>query len=260
MFKEKNNLIVPVVTPMYNSKIDIISLEKIIDFLIENKVDAIFILGTTGEFQRMTLEEKIVIIEIAYEKVKGRVSLLIGISSNTIEEMKKIIQAANHFQSTALVLAPLFGGGSPEDKINIVLKHSSLPVIFYNNPDICGNNNLDIDIVKKFSNNKMVVGIKDSSGDEDYFKNLCKLSSKSFLVFQGSETQYMKLPKKSFAGLVSGSANVDPIMFKRMLENPTNDIFTKVMSLKEKIKPKAIKGIKKLLVKNGVIMSDELYE
>lgn len=262
ILRENNNLIVPIITPRHNSKIDMAGLEKMIEFLVTGGVDSIFILGTTGEFGHLSQPEKLVIIEASYRKIEQRVPLLIGVSAATIEQTRELVRATSHLRFAALVLAPLFGEGDAETKIEIALENSNLPIFLYNNPAIHGNENLDLGIIEKYAAHNRVVGAKDSSGDEDYFKKLVSLSSESFFVLQGSETQYLKSPGKAKAGLVSGSANIYPSEFRKLLDDTDEQMIAEITELKNDLKeisPNAIKGIKIMLTRRGVIASDELY-
>ncbi|MFZ2193289.1 MAG: dihydrodipicolinate synthase family protein [Candidatus Moraniibacteriota bacterium] len=258
MFK---GLIVPIITPRKNSQFDIESFEKLMNFLIERRVDAIFVLGTTGEFLKLSLEEKKMIISACIPFV-DKVSILIGVSADTVEETEELIGVANKMKSFAVVLTPMVGQGEVAEKIELALNHSNLPILLYNNPAIQGGMNLDLDIIKKYSANPKIIGIKDSSSDSDYNNQLIEISSDNFLFFQGSESEFINSSNKKTAGLVAGSANVYPDEFKKLIENPNSEIFHKIKELKnniKKISPNSVHNMKVLLKEMGVIKSDEIY-
>lgn len=58
------------------------SYEKLIDFHLENKTDAIVALGTTAEATCLTDDEKFKLIDISIEKMGGKIPLIVGIGSN----------------------------------------------------------------------------------------------------------------------------------------------------------------------------------
>lgn len=263
MFKNNKNLIVPIITPRLNSNIDVEGLEKLINFLIINKVDAIFILGSTGEFSKIAPDEKIAIMRYSADIVKSKVPLLVGVSAESIDEMKMLIEESNKIKADAVVVMPLFGQGQIMDKMDILLEYSKAPIILYNNPSICNHQNFDISLVKKLSDHKKIIGIKDSSKDEKYFNQLLGLASPKFKVFQGNESLFLKFYRGNEAGLVASSANVYPKEFKHLLEKPrSQSVINMIASLKTGIKeisPNSILSLKTKLFRAGLIKSDELY-
>lgn len=255
-------LVVPIITPSKNNTVDIVSLKKLINFLIKNKTDALFILGTTGEFQNLTLEEKKITIRASAAAIRRRVPLMVGISAPTIQETEQLINLTNKLKVSAVVLAPLFGKGDAGEKINIVIKQSRQPILLYNNPAIHGKRNLDLRIIKKFLTNKKIVGIKDSSGNNNYFNKLLKLSSKNFGVFQGEEKNIMEFLQKNIAGIVSGSANLYPKEFKTLFLQKSKDIMDKISKRKKEIaslSPNYIFGLKIKLAEEDLIETSQLF-
>src|ERR1700712_4845922 len=84
---------VALVTPFTaEGLVDYIALEKIIDYVINGKVNYIVTLGTTGETATLTHHEKITILEFTYEKVAGRVPVVVGIGGNNT---RSVVEALN---------------------------------------------------------------------------------------------------------------------------------------------------------------------
>ncbi|MCD4694240.1 dihydrodipicolinate synthase family protein [bacterium] len=259
MIKE---LIVPVITPVKDSRVDIESFKNLINFLINNRVDSIFVLGATGEFLKLSLKEKREIINICTSFV-DRSSFLIGVSANTLKETRELIDASNNLKPSAIVLTPMVGQGEVVEKIELALKYSILPIILYNNPAIQNNINLDLSIINKYAVNSKIIGIKDSSSNEDYNDQLIKISPDSFKFFQGSESQFINFPNKEISGLVASSANVYPAEFKNFIKSSNNKSSDKIRNLKndiKKISPNSIFNIKTLLKEMCIIESNEIYE
>ena len=254
-------LVVPIITPEENGVADAASLTKLLNFLIKNKVDAIFILGTTGEFQHLSLAEKKRIIKISTAIINKRLPLLVGISAQTIEEIQQLIQTANNLNVDAVVLAPLFGRGNPYKKIQIVIKKSRSPLLIYNNPIIHNNKNLDLNFLKQFSDNKKIIGIKDSSGDAHYFKKLLKLKSKKFKIFQGRERSIINSLRKGASGIIAGTANVYPQEFKALILKKDSRTMNKILKYKKELSSSSnyISGIKAKLLEMNIIKTNHLF-
>ena len=226
-------LMVPVITPRQGDTLDTVSLGNLLRFLIENGVDGVFVLGTTGEFQHMSLTDKQQVIKTAVDAVAGQVPVLVGISAQTVAETEKLIKLCNQSAMDAVVLAPMFGEGQTEAKISLAEELSDRPILLYNNPAIHGQKHLDLELVKKVTGHPKIIGIKDSSGDPEYFEKLLGLKSEKFLVFQGREKFILDSMAKGAAGFVSGTANVYPKEFKTLLLKKDPKILEEILKLKK---------------------------
>jgi len=254
--------IVPAITPRSNSKIDLPSLGKLIEFLISSGVDSIFILGTTGESRKMSLAEKLQAIKYSSVCVRNRISLLVGISAHTFDETLALIEESKECGADALVLAPMFGEMESSEQIKKIVEKSSLPIVLYNNPGIHGGSNLPIEIIEEFASDPQIIGIKDSSGDEDYFRKLMELNSDDFGVIQGKEALILQSLQSGAEGFVAGMANIIPETCKKLWIKQDQATMNEVMSIKSKLKssfPDSITGYKTKLVELGIIESNQLF-
>jgi len=81
---------VALVTPFQaNFSVDHNALGKVIDFVIDGGVEYIVTMGTTGETLTLSKEEKRDIILYTYEKVAGRVPVVVGVGGNNTAELEK---------------------------------------------------------------------------------------------------------------------------------------------------------------------------
>jgi 4-hydroxy-tetrahydrodipicolinate synthase len=79
---------VAIVTPFNeNETVDFESLGKLIDFIIGNGVEYLVTLGTTGETPTLDKQEKLDIINFTFEKINGRVPVVVGIGGNNTKEV-----------------------------------------------------------------------------------------------------------------------------------------------------------------------------
>lgn len=255
-------LVVPVITPRFGSSVDVTGLERLADFLVASRADALFILGTTGEFQHLTLEEKKRIVRTSSECVRNRVPLWVGVSAPALPETLELIAWAADCGAQTVVLAPLFGPGDPERKIRSVLEVSPLPLVLYNNPEIHADRMLPIETVKACAADPRIAAIKDSSGDWDYFRALLKLQSAGFRVFQGRERAILESLNAGAYGMVAGLANVAPALCREMLLRRDGETMERILSAKAALRtldPDPIRALKKDLVRRGVIRSDGMF-
>ena len=70
------------VTPMKNGEIDFDALARLVDFQIENGIDALVAAGTTGESSTLTDDEHVEVIKCVVDRAAGRVPVIAGTGSN----------------------------------------------------------------------------------------------------------------------------------------------------------------------------------
>ncbi|RME77931.1 dihydrodipicolinate synthase family protein [Candidatus Woesearchaeota archaeon] len=251
-------LIVPLVTPKKDLHIDVESLRNLLLFLEDSFVDAHFILGTTGEFQKLTLEQKEKLIDLTTTLATKPV--WIGVTASSLEETKVLVELANKSTAKSIVLAPACYE-NPREVIETCLDMSELPLYLYNNPEIHRGENLPLDVVDEYK--QSVAGIKDSSGQIGYFHQLLDVQSETFKVIQG----HVDLLEDSFdlgvSHYVLGPANVAPNYFNAVLESKDKMLLTRIPDLVQDLlrrgKGNMIKGIKNALKEMQVLRSDELF-
>ena len=107
---------VAIVTPFKkNMLVDFDALGKLIDFIINNKVEYIVTLGTTGETPVLDAVEKEDIINYTFEKVNGRVPIVVGVGGNNTKEVMESLQSLPLEKATAILSAsPYYNKPSQE--------------------------------------------------------------------------------------------------------------------------------------------------
>lgn len=260
--KKLKGIIVPIVTPKIDSNIDQSGLTKIIQFMSDN-VNGIFALGTTGEFQYLTLQQKEAVLKTVSETISPNTLFLVGISAKELNESLELIKLAQKYKADAIVFAPLYGKGNLQARIDTIIKDSVLPIVLYNNPPIHNQEYLSIDNIRSLSFNPKVIGIKDSSGNWDYFSQLLSLRSDKFVILQGREEYTLDSLRLGASGVVSGYANIEPVLLKELLQLRTKTILNKFKRLKNYIKAtynNSIAGFKNELFLKRLIQTPEMFK
>jgi 4-hydroxy-tetrahydrodipicolinate synthase len=210
-------VIPPLITPIDSrDRVDERALRHIIDYVIAGGVHGVFVLGTTGEFYGVELEEKRRAIAITVEHVKGRVPVFAGASAITTRECVKLAQIAEEAGVQAVtVLTPMFITPNEEElyqHFRTVASSTSLPVLLYNNPDRTGIN-MSAQLMERLADIPQVVGVKDSSGDltltSEYIR---RTRGKEFRVLAGRDTLILATLVYGGYGCVAASANVAPAL------------------------------------------------
>ncbi len=263
MTLQLEGVIAPTITPRSNSKVDLPSLSKLLDFLIDGSVDIVFILGTTGEFQHIPVDYKCDVVSHTVKHVGGRVPVIVGISAKDMDEMFVLIEESEQSGAQGLVLAPMFGEDNPLNIVRRALDMSSLPIILYNNPEIHRGQNLPVAIVERFAQHPRIIGIKDSSGNADYFAELLNLKSEDFSILQGKESDILTSLAAGADGFVAGVANIIPEVCKQLWIDRSPEMMAQVMAAKDEVRqsfPDSINGYKDKLVRLGIIESDQSFK
>jgi 4-hydroxy-tetrahydrodipicolinate synthase len=253
-------IIVPLITPIKNNHIDEVSLKSLIDYVIKGSVDALFILGTTGEFQFLSLSEKKRLLLKTIEYTKKRVPLLVGISSLDEQEIQMLLDFSEKLELDALVLTFL-DLAKKENQLEMVVKKTRLPILLYNNPALQQGGNLDMNFIQKAQQYKTVVGIKDSSGDWDYFQKLLSLKTDTFDVYYGRTEKLIDALNLQASGLVNGYANIAPELLTKLFLTKSIDLYAEVLEMKNqlnKLSQNQIEALKIRMRELEVINSAEM--
>ena len=143
------------ITPFKNGVIDYQSLKNIIEFQIEQGVDALLINGTTGESATLSECEKREIISFAGREVGGRVPLVTGTGSNCTQKAINLSKFAQKVGADAvLVVTPYYNKASAEgliDHYETIANNIDIPLILYNVPSRTGVN-IPLSVYDKLAN------------------------------------------------------------------------------------------------------------
>lgn len=206
-------IITAMVTPVDESgKINQTATCQLIDRLIENGVHGLFILGTNGEFHRLSKQQKKEFMKIVVEYTNKRVPVYAGTGGNCTEEVIQMTKAASEIGVDAVsVITPYLLALTEEELYQHYKKiadASSVPVILYNIPKNTGNV-LSPYLVSRLSKLPNIIGIKDSSGELENLRNYIDETAKeNFSVLVGSDSLILEALKIGATGAVAATSNV----------------------------------------------------
>lgn len=107
-----------IVTPFCDTGINFSEFKKLIEFQIENKVDAIIVCGTTGESSTMSLEEKKQAIKFCVDTVDGRIPVIAGTGGNCTESVILLSKYAESVNVDALLLVTPYYNKTTQSRFN----------------------------------------------------------------------------------------------------------------------------------------------
>lgn len=218
-------IIPAMVTPLNEDEsVNYDALRKHVDFLIENGVHAIFVIGTTGEFYALSHDEKKRIIQTAIEATDKRVPVYAGTGGITTKEVIELTQMAEKEGVDAVsILTPMFISPSQDDlyrHYKRVAESTSLPIVLYNNVPRTGVN-IAVKTVERLSQIDNIIGIKDSSGNFDLTSEYIRVTRDNpyFHVIQGRDTHILAGLMYGATAAIAATSNVAPKLVVSIYEN-----------------------------------------
>lgn len=206
--------IVALVTPMLSDgSLDWDSLDKFVDFQIENGTDSIVAVGTTGESATLSPGEHCQVIERVVARAAGRVPVIAGTGANSTAEAIELSAAAKRAGADAcLSVTPYYNKPTQEglyQHFKAIAEAVEIPQILYNVP---GRTAVDMhnDTVVRLSSVENIVGIKDATGDVERGKDLIAALPPEFAVYSGDDPTAYELILGGGKGNISVTANVAP--------------------------------------------------
>ena len=160
---------VALVTPMHDDgSLDYESLQRLVEFHVENKTDAIVAVGTTGESATLNMDEHCTLLRRIVEMVRGRIPVIAGTGANSTTEAIELTQCAlDAGADAALLVTPYYNKPTQEGlylHYKKVAESVAIPQILYNVP---GRTACDMlpDTVERLSYIANIVGIKEATGN-----------------------------------------------------------------------------------------------
>ncbi len=215
----------PVLTPLIDrDTLDQDAFSRLLEHLISGGSSALFILGSTGEAPSLSHRLRKRVVDCAVSAVGDRVPLLVGISDSCLVESLELAEYSAHAGATALVLAaPYYFPLSQQAFLGYLERLTAeltLPVYLYNMPRFT-KLRIEPETVRAASQLPLVYGLKDSSGDREYFRRVRAAVSDrpDFAVLVGIEEILAEMVMHDGAmGGVCGGANLCPRLYVDLYE------------------------------------------
>ena len=222
---DPNNIngVIPAMITSFNKdeSINKEGIRKTINYLISEKVNGLYITGSTGETFLMSHDEKKQVIEIIVEEVNGRVPVIAHIGSIGTKITTELGQYAEKVGVDALSALPPFYYGFSNDEIFSYYKDISnttnLPITIYN---ISHAHLMDLDMLKRLAAIKNVKGVKYTAPTHFNFNKIKKEVGENFKIYSGMD-------EMSLSGLISGADGIIGSFYNLMPEMFV-DIYAKV--------------------------------
>lgn len=211
---------VAVVTPFTSTGVDYAKLEKLIEFHIANKSDAIIICGSTGEASTMPDEEHLSVIKCCIDTVAGRVPVIAGTGSNYTDHGVELSREAVKLGADALlVVTPYYNKCTQEGLFRHyekIASASDAPIILYNVPSRT-NVNITPDLLYRLADIENIVAVKECN-----FGQVPEVYSKCgnrYDLYSGEDGLAIPMVSLGAKGVISVVANIMPEYMSTMIHS-----------------------------------------
>lgn len=203
-----------IVTPMHtDGSIDYEALSRFVEFQIGSGINALVVMGTTGENATIEPEDQKKVIAYTVEKVAGRVPVIAGTGTNNTEHVLHNTRNACQVGADAiLVVTPYYNKATQNGLIThftAVADESTLPVILYNVPSRTGCNLLP-KTVTKLSEHPNIAAIKEAAGSLAQMIEIMHLCGDKIDVYSGEDGLTVPMMAMGAKGTISVLSNVAP--------------------------------------------------
>ena len=193
--------------------IDLDATARHVEVLLASGITGIIFLGSLGENQAMTAEEKRRVISAAIKSVNGRVPVLSGVAETSTAEAIRYARDVEKLGADGLMLLPgMLYKGDPRETLThfrSVAKSTGLPIMIYNNP-ISYANDVTPAMFAELADVKNFVALKESSGDTRRITDLRNEVGDRYAIFTGVDDLALEASILGIDGWVAGSGIAFP--------------------------------------------------
>lgn len=213
---------VALVTPFNaDGSVDYNGLKKLINYMIDGKVEYLVSLGTTGESATLKKDEKKKIWEFTAEINSGRVPLVAGIGGNdTAALLDDLRTFETNGYDAILSASPYYNKPSQEgiyQHYKAISESSPLDVFLYNVPGRTGSNVSPETTCRLAYDFKNIIGTKEASGSFDQFNQIMRDKPKDFLLISGDDPVALSMIAMGAVGVISVVGNALPQQLSDMI-------------------------------------------
>jgi 4-hydroxy-tetrahydrodipicolinate synthase len=210
---------VALITPFQDGEIDFETLDELIDFQLDNGIDGIVPIGTTGECPTLSHEEHKQVIERVVKAIGGQVPVIAGAGSNSTAEAIELTEFAKKIGADAtLQVDPYYNKPTQEgfyQHFKAIAEEVDLPIVLYDIPGRCGAG-MTPDTIVRLSEIENIVAIKDATGKMDHVSEIA--TSCNLTILSGDDSMTLPIASVGGKGVVSVVANIVPADVKAMTD------------------------------------------
>lgn len=202
-----------IVTPFKDGVVDYEQFGRLIDWQIEQGINALVVAGTTGEGSTLTDEEHKAVIKYSVERVNHRIPVIAGTGSNDTAYAIALTQYACEVGADAMLLiTPYYNKATQKGMIQsfrLIADASTKPCILYNVPSRTGCNLLP-ESVAELAGHPNIVAIKEACGNISQIAKVAALCGENIDIYSGNDDQIVPILSLGGKGVISVLSNIAP--------------------------------------------------
>ncbi len=247
---DPNNIngVIPAMITSFNKdeSINKEGIRKTVNYLISQKVNGLYVTGSTGEAFLMSLDERKQVIEIIVEEVNKRVPVIAHIGSIGTRLTIELGQHASKVGVDALSALPPFYYSFTNDEIfnyyNDISNLSDLPIIIYN---ISHANLMDFDMLKRLAKIQNIKGVKYTAASHFNFSKIKNEIGGNFKIYSGMDEMALSGIMSGADGIIGSFYNLMPEMFVNIFEQVKKNNINQAKKIQEKVNIIILYALKK---------------
>ncbi len=229
------------VTPFtVDGELDEPALRSLVDWQIEQGVDFLVPIGSTGEAATLTPAEQRRVVEVVVERAGGRVPIVAGAGSNDTRRAVAASRALCEIGVTHLLhVAPMYNRPPQRGIVQhfrAIVEASDLPVIAYNVPGRTGCN-IEAETALEIAELPNVVGIKEASGDLAQVAEILRHRPAHFSVLSGDDALTLALMEAGGDGVISVVSNATPRAMTELVSRCLAGDYAAAYAVDERLEP-----------------------
>jgi 4-hydroxy-tetrahydrodipicolinate synthase len=181
--------------------------------LIRDGVHGLVVLGTVGENNSLSPEEKRAVLKAAVETADGKVPIITGVSEFTTANAVAYARDAQRIGVDGLMVLPAMvyvpTAAELEHHFRTVAQSCALPIMLYNNPPAY-RVNIELDTLERLAEQPNIVAVKESAPDSRRFTDIFNALGERFVLFAGLDDVAFEGLCLGARGWVSGLTNAFP--------------------------------------------------
>lgn len=208
--------VIPAMITLFDEheEVDVKRTEALVEFLIERKVDGLYLTGSTGEGFLMTGEERKLVVETVVRKVAGRIPVIVHVGDIGTKKSIDLAKHAHEAGADAISsVPPFYWKFSEQDIYNFykdIAEATPLPMIVYNVP-LAGL--MGTDLLVRLSKIENVKGLKFTGKDHDQMSHLKDILGEDFIIYSGCDEMAFSGLSVGTDGIIGSFYNVMPELF-----------------------------------------------
>src|SRR6056297_654628 len=238
-----------IITPFINriegsvtkTEVDYNALERFTEFQIENGINALVVLGTTGEAPAVDEVERRRIVEHVVRVNNNRVPIIVGTGTNNTQHCIENNKMAEESGADGLlIVTPYYNKSTQKGLVrnfSYIAEKTNLPIILYNVPSRTSVNLLPETVIEIYKTNPNVIGVKEASGNISQIARLMAIKPDGLRVYSGNDDQALPIISLGGDGCISVISNVLPSQFSALVGEALSGNYTEARDYQRMLIP-----------------------